>query len=587
MLSVTLFALSINDITSVIAPDVMVTLFVDDLSISFAAAKMSVAERKLQLTIDKIVKWASERGFRFSSSKTVAMHFCRIRGIHPDPDLFLSGQRITCVEETKFLGLTFDSKLTWEFHIRNIKIKCMKALDILRILSCTKWGADRKHLLQLHRSLIVSKLSYGSEIYSSATKYRLDALNAVHHAGIRISTGAFKSSPINSLLVDAGEMPLELIRQTQMIRYSVRVQRIPDSLTCKVIFKSNFSIFRNKQSFPMPFGLRIKVILEDFGLPQVKVLPVKYSVFSPWKMPHVDYCKCIKDSKKESTDYVIKQKFMNHLEEHGNSVFIYTDGSKSGAGVGFGVVFPSFKCSGALPSSASIFTAELYGILTALKRIVNHEGDNFTIFSDSKSVLEVLSSFNPSHPLVLEILEWLFLLNCKRKVVQFCWVPSHIGINGNEEADRLAKEGSLKLPIVKTIPDTDYLPEIKNAVRSSWQFSWNLIESNKMREITEFINPWSYKSNNRWREVALCRLRIGHTRFSHGFLMSGSYQPFCDDCLVPQTVRHLLVECPSLLELNFNKDGDGNFSLKLILGKDLNEDSLFDFIEKTGYLNEI
>ena len=88
------------------------------------------------------------------------------------------------MEETKFLGLIFYSKLTWEPHIRNLKIKCMKAVDILKVLSHTKWGADRKHLLQLHSSLIVSKLSYGSEIYSSATKPRLNALNVVRHAGI-------------------------------------------------------------------------------------------------------------------------------------------------------------------------------------------------------------------------------------------------------------------------------------------------------------------------------------------------------------------------------------------------------------------
>ena len=77
----TLFALSINSIASVIPKDVLFTLFVDDLSLSFASSRMAVAERKMQLVINKIVEWAERRGFKFSASKTVAVHFCHIIGV--------------------------------------------------------------------------------------------------------------------------------------------------------------------------------------------------------------------------------------------------------------------------------------------------------------------------------------------------------------------------------------------------------------------------------------------------------------------------------------------------------------------------
>ena len=138
VLSVTLLALAINSISSVIPADVLFTLFVDDLSLSVAASRMSVAERKLQLFNDKVAKWAAEHGFKLSTSKTVAMHFCRICGVHPDPDLFYLDRGISCEEETKFLGLILYSKLTWEPHIRNFKIRCMKAVDILKVLLHTK-----------------------------------------------------------------------------------------------------------------------------------------------------------------------------------------------------------------------------------------------------------------------------------------------------------------------------------------------------------------------------------------------------------------------------------------------------------------
>ena len=165
---------------------------------------------------------------KFSIAKTVVMHFCRIRRMHPDPDIFLNGQRISCVDETRFLGLIFGRRLSWMPHLKDLKNRCIKALEVFKVLSHTTWGADRKHLLQLYKALVLPKLNYGCEVYSSAAKAKLEILNSVHHAGIRYATGAFKSSPIGlpSLLVDAGELPLYLHRQCSMVRHFFRIQRL-------------------------------------------------------------------------------------------------------------------------------------------------------------------------------------------------------------------------------------------------------------------------------------------------------------------------------------------------------------------------
>ena len=94
-----------------------------------------------------------------------------------------------------------------------------------------------------------------------------------------------------------------------------------------------------------------------------------------------------------------------------------------------------------------------------------------------------------------------------------------------------------------------------------------------MGEVTRTVSHlWDY-SNIRERrlQTALARLRFGHTRLTHSHLMSGEYQPYCNDCLVPLTVRHLLVECPSLVELRQRFlylccGADGGFSLSRVLG---------------------
>ena len=125
-----------------------------------------------------------KNGFKFSKSKTQCVHFCQLRKIHDDPELYLYRSLIPVVDDFKFLGLIFDRKLSFIPHIKYLKAKCLKALNLLKVLSHTNWGADRTVLLQLYRSLIRSKLDYGSIVYGSARKSYSMELDTVHHQGL-------------------------------------------------------------------------------------------------------------------------------------------------------------------------------------------------------------------------------------------------------------------------------------------------------------------------------------------------------------------------------------------------------------------
>ena len=199
---------------------------------------------------------------------------------------------------------------------------------------------------------------------------------------------------------------------------------------------------------------------------------VKFSSVPPWKLPDIKYCNYIQSCKKDFTDVEVRLIFLEHLSEHLNAVFVFTDGSKSSAGVGYAAVFKNCNRSFSLPKYASIFTAELFGILCALKEIVKMKEVNFVIFSDSRSVLQVLESFNLLNPLVLDILEWLFLIEQRGQTVSFCWVPAHVGVQGNELADSLAKKSSLtKTPQKCSLSFRDYNPLIKSAVKISGNYA--------------------------------------------------------------------------------------------------------------------
>ena len=87
-------------------------------------------------------------------------------------------------------------------------------------------------------------------------------------------------------------------------------------------------------------------------------------------------------------------------------------------------------------------------------------------------------------------------------------------------------------------------------------------------------------------ERALSRLRIGHTHLTHKHILSRDNPPVCDQCRVTLTVEHILVECP-----NFNPErrvnGLEGKSLKILLGEDVDIDSLMSFLKDIHIFYEV
>ena len=214
-------------------------------------------------------------------------------------------------------------------------------------------------------------------------------------------------------------------------------------------------------------------------------------------------------------------------------------------------------------------------IVLDLRTIFTLPVNSFVIFRGSRSILSTLNSPTPFvYPLVLSALEWLHLLSNRGYHVGFCWVLGHVGVPRNGRADRLAREVAGRAATLSPVLCTDEFPAIREAIIAIWQERWDARgATSKMGEVTRTVShPWDY-SNIRERrlQTTLTRLRIGHTCLTHSYLMSGEYQPYCGDCLVPLTVRHLLVECPSFVGprqrfLYRCRGTDGGFSLSRVLG---------------------
>ena len=547
VLSTTCFILAINRIGQNLPNGVRFSIYVDDYCIYLAGKNVLQVQRILQEAIDISVDWTTKRGFKFSASKTCAVTFSRKHTV-PQPQLTLYGQPIPYKDSTKFLGLIFDTRLTFQPYIEQLKVDCTHRLNLLRVLSHTSWGADRKTLERLHSILILSKLDYGCQVYGSASTTNLDKLNVIHNTGLRLATGAFKSSPVESLYVESGFYSLEDRRIKLNLRYAIRIGMKYSAFIHRNVFNNNNqTFFEDHPRFLRPFNVRVNSNFSELDINYNIQTANSYNK-EPWQIPSVNFCKDLTLLKKgDFNDAFLCNIFLEHFSEHVDCIPIFTDGSKSEEGVGFAFVYPDKVEKRRLPNESSIFSAELFAILLALQRIFTMQQEYFVIVSDSQSALTAIERFNSSHPIVIEIQEWLFLIFSIHKNVQFCWVPSHVGVPLNESADKEAKSAIRERGVSnKALPYTDYYPIIEQKLKRKWQEKWSAVsDRNKLRKIKSTVCQWptSFQKNRRW-EVVLARLRLGHTRLTHGFLMERMPEPpKCTRCNANLSVEHILVHC--------------------------------------------
>ena len=556
ILSPILFNIKINNIVKSVLGNVNASLFVDDFALYMEGKHLPYLERSMQLCIDKVQQWVSNNGFKFSTAKTVCVHFHKQRKMVAEPSLLLNGMPIKAATETKFLGMIFDQKLTFIPHIKDLKQKCLRAMNILRVLGHTDWGADKETLLKLYRTLIRSKLDYGCAIYGSAKEYALKMLDPIHNQGLRIALGAFRTSPMKSLYVEAKEPSLHHRRLKLSINYYLKLKSLPDNPAYDCVFKASPpEIFEKFKQTPT-FGVRIQPHIKKANINCKDINDRKTQSPPTWKKPDLNFdfslCKLKKD---DTNPLIFQQEFLAMREKYSKCFEIYTDGSKQDKKVGAAAFFPKAPDESKkirLPENSSIFSAELVGIILALRKVKELEGKikNFVIMTDGLSALQSLANPNPNNNFIKRILNILVSINSNVKI-HFIWIPGHVGIKGNERADKLAKEALAQTCQQSKILEFSDLKALTNSyINSLWQEEWNLEVGNKLREIIPRLTERHVgHTNNRREETLLSRLRIGHTWLTHGYLLRDEEVPFCHSCDSVFNIRHILIECIDLSQV--------------------------------------
>ncbi|GFX09406.1 putative RNA-directed DNA polymerase from transposon X-element [Trichonephila clavipes] len=426
-------------------PSVRGMLYVDNLQVSCQGSDMRLIERQLKTTVNRLVQWCDQNGHTISPSKSSCVHFCRKRNLHPDPSIHIGHIQIPVVSAVRFLGVIFDCKLTFLPHVLYLRKRCERSLNILKVLSNTLWGADRVSLLRVYQALILSRLDYGCVVYGSAHASVLKRLDTIHHSAPRICSGAFRTSPVISLYVVCHQPPLELRQRQLCANYFIRAMSVPSHPLKPFALAIGLNRLYEARSFNIkPFSERAKAVLNDAHLNNINIQENNILAFPPWDIHIFNYHNPFSGYDKAGTAAVIYQQlFSFHRSNYSEYIPVYTDGSKTAGHVGCGVVFNNTILSFSLHNSMSVFSAELTAILIALQHILISNHRHFCVYTDSMSALESLHFLTERrHPTVIEILLLLRKLERKGFDIIFSWVPGHVGILGNEQADTAARSMS-------------------------------------------------------------------------------------------------------------------------------------------------
>ena len=189
--------------------------------------------------------------------------------------------------------------------------------------------------------------------------------------------GAFRTSPAESLYVEADEPSLYLRREKLAPQYAIRLAANPSNPAYKITFPPHISedivnLYENKPNVIKSFGLRIQPLLtsskinpntiEENSFPEIPSWCIRKPsiVFSPHS-----------GKKSETNPDLLKQDFHELQLYYADYKHIDTDGPKDKERVGCAVLRENDHKTMRIPDGSSIFTAEAKAIDLALDLVDN------------------------------------------------------------------------------------------------------------------------------------------------------------------------------------------------------------------------
>jgi ribonuclease HI len=544
VISPILFSILIYDLPTVLSKSTQVVQYADDIAIWIKTKIRKNTNKRIinyikvifQNELNNLSKFMRSNGLEFSAEKTCLMLFNNGESPKSLPEFSLDGQILQYQKQVKFLGIIFTPKLNWRIHIENLISKVQKRLNFLKIVNRQAWAQDTKTLIHLATSLVRSKISYGQEVYFSASNYLLNKLQSLDCKAIKIALGVPVHSNSSRCYQEAGVLPLSVYRKLASAKYVSRCLTVSNSVRDEILIDT--IIDYPKRARAIPYLQPIRNYTSDlfdgcnFDIIDIQQVPM-IPVMPQWEYLDADFDYNYTSYNKSEEVHLLVNEVKERIEyKYCHYLKVYTDGSVLENGYcGSAYVIPSMKVhkSFHIGKGFSIYTAELFAILKSLEFISNCNYGFYSILFcvDSLSVLQSVNDWNNCRSdIIFEIRHLIHRIRLRGIDVSFCWVPSHCGIQGNEIADRKAKDGANKWD------DSVLVSNIKLSKNEMY----SLLKKVVHKQIN-FVSPPVDIKCSRNIQIIINKLRINswNTKFTKDVTC------LCNKKL---SIKHILLECP-------------------------------------------
>lgn len=564
-LSCTLFLIFINDLPELI--QVNKAVYADDLLIWTTEKYPVLARAKLNKALLTISIYTKLWKMNINKEKTVYTIFSHSKKTATRVyNLKLDSVLLKKEENPTYLGVRLDQKLSLKNFIADLKEKASKRLNIIKHLSSTSWGAEKNTLRQLYIGYIRSVLEYCLPLQTTANKTQLNTLDAIQNQALRLISGGMRSTPTAACEIDSNIEPLQLRRNRAALEAVERYRRLENDHPNKILTERNRTTSKKKQKTLLQISDDLQ---QKHHLPQNREPMTRHSPLPPGgrkRQPIIRTSLNNTNLSKSSNPLELKVGTLETIESYTDTAtHIYTDGSAFkatiNAGLGAYLIFPdktSLEISAPCGNYCTNFQAEIDAMNIALET-VEHKYNNkqlsptdIAVFTDSQSALQAMANNNSPYVKETTLLEHTvdFLMNTYNITITFQWIPGHVGISGNENADRLARKGASMDQHERPVTYKTVCSMLKSNYKEEWLNQW--AQGTTGRKMYKEMNQPNKGDNIKFlprkEQCTIFQLRTGHvTLNSHLNRINPTYPPNCRHCHHPQeTVEHFLFECPIL-----------------------------------------